>query len=73
MDSSRSAVRFWIRDTRSRNEYSRSYEVRSHYRTWYGEFYDCRNELGQTFRITVYFSSLVYATGTDVYFYGWKR
>ena len=69
----RSLMKFWIKDTRTRAEYARSYEVISHNRMWYGDFYDCRNELGQAFRITVYFSSLVYATGTDVYFYGWKR
>jgi len=72
-DPSRSVMKFWIRDTRTRSEYTRSYQVITRFKTWYGEFYDCRNELGQTFRITVYFSSLVYATGTDVYFYGWKR
>ena len=72
MDSGRSSVRFWIRDTRTRSEYSRSYEVKSHYRTWYGEVYECRNGLGQAFRISVYFNTLVYASGTDVYFYGWK-
>jgi hypothetical protein len=72
-DSGRSVMRFWIKDTRTRSEYTRTYEVIGHYRMWYGEFYDCRSGSGQTFRITVYFSSLVYATGTDVYFYGWKR
>jgi hypothetical protein len=66
-------MRFWIKDTRTRTEYTRDYGVISHYRMRYGEFYDCRNALGQTFRITVYFSSLVYASGTDVFFYGWKR
>ena len=70
MNPDRSLVKFWIRDSRTRNEYSRSYEVISHYRAWYGEFYDCRNELGQTFRITVYFNILVYGSGTDVFFYG---
>lgn len=72
MDSSSSSAIFWIMDSRSRNEYSRSYEVRSHFRTWYGEVYDCANELGQTFGINVYFNVLVYASCTDVFFYGWK-
>ena len=72
-DSSRSVMKFWIKDSRTRSEYTRSYQVITRFRAWYGEFYDCRNELGQTFRITVYFNSLAYATGTDVYFYGWKR
>jgi len=71
-DSDRHFVKFWLKDNRNKNEYSRSYEVRSHYRTWYGEIYDCINELGQTFRITVYFNILVYASGTDAFFYGWK-
>jgi len=70
MDSGKSSARLWIKDSRTREEFSRDYEVRSHYRTWYGEVYSCANSLGQTFSITVYFNRLVYGSGTDVYFFG---
>jgi hypothetical protein len=70
MDSGKSSVRLWIKDSRTREEFSRDYEVMSHYRAWYGEVYNCANSLGQTFRIDVYFNTLVYGSGTDVYFFG---
>jgi len=70
MDSGKNFVKFWIRDGRTKKEYTRDYEVRSHYRTWYGEIYSCRNEAGQTFSITVLFGRWVYASGTDASFWG---
>jgi hypothetical protein len=65
-------MRFWIKDTRTKSEYARDYEVRSRVRTWYGEVYSCRNELGQTLTMTVYFQTFVYASGTDVSFSGMR-
>jgi hypothetical protein len=62
--------RLFVKDRRSVREFSRTYSLVRYSSGWFWEIYQCRDDTGRNFSITVVFRSWVYGYGKNIYFFG---
>jgi hypothetical protein len=69
-DESGENFKLWVKDRRSGREFSRVYSLVRYFSGWFWEVYQCRDDTGRNFTITVIFRYWVRGHGRNIFFFG---